>query len=114
MPSTIVRMTVRWKVPEGESHAITSALHQIMLGARQQRGCQTCSVAAEVTSGVSICLVEEWAEEEALRQELRSERFTWLASLIERSSEPPTIEFLLPEGPRGLEYAECARGQPLD
>ena len=59
---------------------------------------------------VVIRYLETWASEFDLRRQLRSDRFANLAELIERATERPDIEFLLPDGPRGLEYAEEARG----
>jgi len=58
---------------------------------------------------VVIRYLETWRSELDLRRQLRSDRFAVLAELIERATERPVIEFTLPSGPRGIEYAEEAR-----
>ena len=111
MGPAAVKMTVRWSVPLGESRAVTEALHRIMVDARQQRGCLGCTVVTDAGRQVGVRYVEEWASEEWLQQELRSDRFTMLAALMESSSEPPLVEFMLPEGACGLEYVEQVRAR---
>jgi len=105
-------MVVNWVVPLGESQSITDALHRIMVSARSRQGCIGCSVATDVGSQVGVRYVEEWADEDLLRRELRSDRFCTLASLMEHATEPPVVEFTLPGGPRGLDYAEEVRAAP--
>jgi hypothetical protein len=53
--------------------------------------------------------MEEWEDEEQLRRELRSERFGTLATLLEFGVGPPVVEFVLPGGTRGLDYADEVR-----
>jgi hypothetical protein len=55
--------------------------------------------------------VEEWKTEEDLVMQLRSTRFAKLAQLLESATERPRIEFSLPGGIRGLDYAEEVRGR---
>ena len=111
MGATAVKMTVRWHVPLGESRGVTEALHRIMVDARQQRGCLGCTVITDAGQQVGVRYVEEWANEEWLQQELRSERFSTLAALMESASEPPVVEFTLPGGIQGLEYVEQVRAR---
>ena len=47
--------------------------------------------------------------EDELKRQLRSDRFSRLAELMERATERPKVEFALPSGMRGLEYAEAVR-----
>jgi len=56
-----------------------------------------------------LSYTEEWIGEDDLKRQLRSERFSRLAELMERATEQPKIEFALPDGVRGLEYAEAVR-----
>jgi hypothetical protein len=102
-------MTVRWSVPLGESGVVTEALHHIMVEAREHPGCLSCTLRIEAGRWVGIRYDEEWAGEDWLQREVRSERFTSLASLIESATEPPLVEFTLPEGTLGLEYVERVR-----
>jgi len=59
---------------------------------------------------VVIHYLETWKTEADLRRQLRSDRFASLAELIEHATERPLIEFSLPDGLRGIEYAEEVRG----
>ena len=104
-----VTMTLHWFVPLGESRSIADALHDHMVEARATPGCVGCSVSTDAGRQVGVRYVEEWTDEDLLRRELRSDRFTMLAALMERGSAPPFVEFSLPEGPRGLDYVEDVR-----
>lgn len=110
MPSSVARMVVNWVVPLGESQSITDALHRVMVSARSRQGCVGVTVATDVGAQVGVRYTEEWADEDLLRRELRSERFCTLASLMEHATQPPLVEFILPGGTRGLDYAEEVRG----
>jgi quinol monooxygenase YgiN len=109
MGSDSARMTVQWRVPAGEAQSITAALQALMLQTRAAPGCIGCSLSTEMGAVVRIEYVETWANETDLRRQLRSHRFSALAELIERATENPVVEFALPSGPRGLDYAEEVR-----
>ena len=104
-----VRMTVRWCVPPGEAQSIAAALHPLMMKTRSEPGCTGCSFSTEMGALVVIQYIETWTTETDLRRQVQSNRFSNLAELIEHATEDPVIEFLLPEGSRGLEYAEEVR-----
>jgi quinol monooxygenase YgiN len=106
-------MTVHWVVPVGESGPITRALQQLMIAARTSAGCLGCSVSTEMNVQTDVCYTERWATEDLLRHELRSDRFSALASLMEHATGSSRIEFDLPDGHRGLDYiAEVKAGYP--
>lgn len=109
MESAPVRMTVQWRIPPGEAQAITAALQSLMLQTRAAPGCSGCSVSTEMGALVVIRYIENWQSETDLRRQVRSHRFSALAELIERATENPDVEFTLPRGSRGLEYAEEVR-----
>jgi quinol monooxygenase YgiN len=109
MVPSVVRMTVRWYVPSQESGPITAALHALMVAARAEPGCVSCQLSTELGEKAGLCYVEEWKEEKDLKVQLRSSRFASLAELVERATERPRIEFVLPGGVRGLDYAEEVR-----
>lgn len=109
MAGTAVSMTVRWVIPLGESRSIGDALHQVMLAAQTHPGCLRCAVSTEVGRLVDLRYTEEWADEDLLRHEVRSERFATLATLMEYATTQPKVEFVLPEGVRGLDYADEVR-----
>jgi len=106
-----VRMTVQWFVRPQESGPITAALHALMVAARAEPGCLTCQLSTEMGDKAGIRYVEEWNEEKDLKRQLRSDRFSRLAELVESATERPLVEFALERGVRGLEYAEEVREQ---
>lgn len=108
MPVT-AKMTIDWVVPLGESRALTHALHQMMVAARASPGCVGCTVSANAGKRVGVHYEEEWADVELLQRELRSDRFSTLAALMERGTNEPVVDFVLPGGHRGLEYVEEVR-----
>jgi quinol monooxygenase YgiN len=111
MASSVVTMSLRWNVPLGESRCITDALHRVMAAARAQFGCIGCSVTTHVGRHVGVEYIEEWSSEADLIRELKSDRFTSLAALMESATEPPFVEFSLPHATRGLDYVEEVRGE---
>jgi quinol monooxygenase YgiN len=102
-------MTVRWLVRPQESGAITAALHALMVAARAEPGCVSCQLSTDMGERAGLSYVEVWKEERDLRAQLRSTRFAKLAELVERAMERPQVEFALPGGIRGLDYAEEVR-----
>jgi quinol monooxygenase YgiN len=106
-----VRMTVRWFVPGGEMAAITVAMQTLMTTTRAQPGCVSCSLSSQLGTKAGFTYVEEWKTEQDLKSQLRSERFAKLAHLMEGATERPTVEFTLPGGTRGMDYAEEVHGR---
>lgn len=104
-------MTVEWNVSPPESGAILAALHALMISVRGEPGCVCCNLTTEMGEKTGVRYVEEWRHEEDLKRELRSVRFARLAELMERSIEPPRVQFALAAGVRGLDYAGEVRGQ---
>jgi quinol monooxygenase YgiN len=102
-------MTLRWSVPPGEAKPIVSALQGLMALTRIEPGCAGCSVSSEMGSTTVVQYVEDWLTEEDLKRQLRSQRFSRLAELMERASAHPTVKFALPGRIRGLDYAEEVR-----
>ena len=109
MAATAVSMTVRWVVPLGESRSITEALHHIMVEARRSAGCLRCAVSTDVGREVDLQYVEEWASEDMMRRAVCSDRFATLAALMEHATAQPLVEFVLPDGVRGLDYVNEVR-----
>jgi quinol monooxygenase YgiN len=109
MGSDPVRMTVQWRVPAGEVQSVTAALQTLMLQTRAAPGCAGCALSTQMGAVAVIDYVENWNSETDLRRQVRSHRFSALAELIEHATESPIVEFTLPGGPRGLEYAEEVR-----
>ena len=115
MTTQLVRMTAEWTVARGEMGAITAALNTLLSETRAQPGCMHCAFSTEMGARTALTCVEEWATENDLISELRSNRFTQLAQLLESALERPRVEFALPYGTRGIDYAEEVRrslGEP--
>jgi quinol monooxygenase YgiN len=111
MITTAVRMTLKWRVVPGEVAAITPALQAILARTRSELGCIGCSLTEEMRASIEIRYVVDWESEGDLQRQIRSNDFSRLAELMERGTEPPSIEFTLPYGIRGMEYAEQIRRQ---
>jgi quinol monooxygenase YgiN len=107
--SARVRMTVQWFVLPRESAPIVAALHALMVVARAEPGCLGCQLSTEVNGRVTLRYIEEWRNENDLKRQLCSSWFARLAELLERGTETPNVQFTLPSGIRGLEYAEEVR-----
>ena len=103
-------MTVEWSVPRGEMGAITSAMNSLMVLTRAEPGCLGCTLSTQLGDRAGFEYTEEWRAEDDLIQQLRSGRFAKLAHLLESALEHPRIEFSLPGGTRGMEYAHEVRG----
>jgi quinol monooxygenase YgiN len=104
------RMTVRWFVPSGEVGAINIAMQSLITATRAQPGCVSCSLSSQLGERARFTYVEEWRTEQDLKSQLRSERFAKLAHLMEGATERPTVEFVLPGGTRGMDYADEVHG----
>src|SRR5207237_2923366 len=109
MRTTVARMMLKWRVVPGEAQAITSALQRVMMRTRTERGCLGCSLNAETASDVEIRYIANWESEPDLQRQIRSTDFSQLAQLLERGIAAPTIEFTVPSGTFGMEYAEKIR-----
>ena len=105
-----VRMTADWTVTPGEIEVLSAAMQSLMVATRAEPGCVSCSLSTQLGERTGFHYEEEWKTENDLKQQLRSGRFAKLAHLMESARERPRIEFLLPDGTRGIEYAEEVRG----
>jgi quinol monooxygenase YgiN len=104
-------MSITWRAHPGEAAAIANALQPIMVRTRAAPGCLACSLSTKVEGHIEICYVAEWALEADLQRQIQSSDFAQLAEIMERATERPTVEFALPGGTRGLEYAKKIRSQ---
>jgi quinol monooxygenase YgiN len=104
-----VRMHVEWAVPSGQAVHVAEALHTIMGVTRRQHGCVACVLAAEAGDMVRLRYDEEWQDEDHLKRQLASERFTRLTGLLELGTDPPLVQFSLAGGVRGLDYVDEVR-----
>jgi quinol monooxygenase YgiN len=99
-------MVVQWLVPVGQARSMTEALYALMAPTRAEPECVGCTLSADLGERGTIRYSEEWRTEQALQRQFHTERFKSLIALVEHATEPPLVEFELPNGSRGLEYVE--------
>jgi quinol monooxygenase YgiN len=109
MPSGRAGLNLEWDVPAGKVAVLAPALHELMPSTRLQPGCLGCAVGTRAGDRVTIRYDEDWESEESLRRHVCSRSFTALAGLLELALNPPRIDFVLPGGKRGIDYAEEVR-----
>ncbi|AMY08994.1 Antibiotic biosynthesis monooxygenase [Luteitalea pratensis] len=109
MSEASVEVRVEWSVLPPQVDAVGGVLHALLSATRGEPGCRTCTLATDMGTLVTLRLREVWDSEDALRQHLRSPRFEALASLLESAITQPRVEFVLPTGTRGFEYARGVR-----
>ena len=110
MVPTAARMTIEWFVPAGQARPITMALHSLMDETRIAHGCVGCSVSMGLGEQGTVRYVEEWETEDDLRRRVRCTSFMQLVALMDVAIQAPHVEFALPNGRRGLDFAEEVRG----
>jgi quinol monooxygenase YgiN len=109
MFSTPVRMIVEWYVPTGQARPVTMALHALASETRTMRGCLGCSVATDLANKGTVRYTEEWLSEPDLRDRLRADTFGQLLAMMEETTSPPVVEFVLDHEKRGLDFATEVR-----
>ena len=109
--TVVIRLTLSITAARGESWRLIDALRSLMVPTRRERGCVSCQLllSSESCDPMRISYVEDWSSEEALREQVRSDRFSRLLELMESALEPPQLEFELGNGTRGLDYVEEVR-----
>ena len=83
---------------------MSQALYSLMPPVQLDRGCEGSRLYADPGESNSFFYVEEWASQEDLEREMRSERFRRLLSVMESSPVPPVLEFRFVTRTRGLDY----------
>lgn len=107
-----VQMTADWAVSPGETEVVSTAVQSLMVETRAQPGYVGCSLSTQLGERTCFHYEERWRTEDDLGLQIRSGRFAKLAHLMESAMERPRIEFLLPDGTHGMEYAEEVRREP--
>ena len=109
--SVVIRLTLSIIAARGESWRLIDGLRSLMVPTRRERGCVSCQLllSSESSDPMRISYVEGWSSEEALREQVRSDRFSRLLELMESALEPPHLEFELGNGTRGLDYVKEVR-----
>lgn len=92
-----------------QTRAVISAFQTLARWARAEPGCLSAQLFVAVDESRSLCYVETWESEEALRRMIRSSHFSQLAALMELGAEAPECEFRLITETRGLEFPMMVR-----
>lgn len=106
----MVRMLLRLTTRPADTEGAIRALQAIALAARIERACVRCDLCVDVESRDTLVYSEEWASEEDLHRQVRSDRFVRMLSLMELAEHPPELEFSFVSRTRGLDYVEAVKG----
>jgi quinol monooxygenase YgiN len=104
-----VQLSVRLTATSGRAPQLVEALHALMRQSRRHHGCSDAHIAADVDKANTFWYCEDWKDEQALENDLGSERFSQLLALIETSETPPVLEFRTITETRGLDYVTRVR-----
>ena len=105
----MVRLAVALVAPAIGTQQLVHALRFLASPTRLEAGCLGCRVWTEDSDESTVRYVEEWATEEAMRQRVRSERFTRLLEVLESAQEAPSVQFEFVMATRGLDYVAEVR-----
>ena len=102
------RATGRVERVPPQANAVGTVVHAVLADTRREPGCLNCSLATDMGDS-SPCGSRGVGFRGRLRRHVRSARFEALAGVMESAFAPPRVEFVLPTGTRGLEYAHGLR-----
>ena len=105
----MVRLSIALPSSFQKDTELVDALRFLMLNTRLEPGCLGCSAWVEPDSTVRY--EEEWATEPDARRRVQSDRFNALLSVMESTSEPPSIQFHFVASIRGLDYVAEVRNE---
>ena len=78
-----------------------------------QPGCVDCRILEDVDDETLVIYIEEWGTREHLERHIRSDRYTRLLEIIERSDEQPDIRYDTVSQHQGIELIEAVRGSTI-
>ena len=106
----MVRLAVALAAPACGTEHVVHALRLLASPTRIEPGCLGCRVWTEDSEESTVRYVEEWATEDAMRQRVRSERFTRLLEVLEvRTCAHPASSSTSSTKTRGLDYVAEVR-----
>ena len=112
MTASQVELRAEWSVLPQQVDAVGQAVHVVIAETRRAPGCVNCVITTEMAELVTLRLVASWDSEDSLRRYVRSPRFEALSGVMESAITQPRIEFVLPGGRRGMDYAHDVRHRP--
>ena len=105
----MVHTTVTIVAPPAQKAEILRTLRALLAPTRVEPGCLRCQLFENAEHAHAFLLVEEWATDIDFRRRLRSDSYMQLLKLMELSSEPPDIRFLVVTEIRGMDAIHAAR-----
>ena len=106
----MVRLAVVLAPPARGTEQLIHALRFLALPTSFESGCLGCRVSTDDDESL-VRYEAEWETEEALRQHVRSERFTQFLEVLESVPQPPRVQFDFVTKTRGLDYVEEVRAK---
>ena len=106
----MIRLSLVLPARRGEALGMASALRPLMVQAQSERGFLRCQLSRDLTDPDTVHYLEEWASEEELQHQVRSERFRRLIAIIETAVEPPRFAIEWVSQSCGLSYVEDLLG----
>ncbi len=85
------------------------ALAELMFQAKLERGCLDCRLFVEHAKPQSLHYVEQWSSLQDFEEQLQSERFGMLFTIMETASRAPYLEVRTVSEQRGLDYVRAVR-----
>jgi quinol monooxygenase YgiN len=105
----MVQFTACLTAVPGRAHQTLEALHALRRGVQSTEACSAVSIAADVDHANAFWYREDWADMEALRRDLQSDRCSLLVSVMETCDERPIVELRVVTEIRGLDYVAAVR-----
>ena len=109
----MVHLIVNLHATTATAPPLVAALRTLMGAVRLEPGFMACDVwttEREEVDGLLVHYEERWADEAAMEARVRSNAFTRLLEVVERSPAAPQVEFEFVARRQGLEYVEAVRG----
>jgi quinol monooxygenase YgiN len=106
----MVQLTLRLTAAAGSASRLVDVLCRLSRRALRTMGCSEVHIAADITAADVYWYCEDWHDERALEERLRSDQFSELLALIETCAAAPLLEFRTVVASRGLEYVASVRG----
>jgi quinol monooxygenase YgiN len=99
------------QVRRRETRRVAAALRSLLELAQLDRGCGRCGLMTMVGEPGQFLYFEEWASEEELRRQIRSDRCRQMLVLMESAAAPPVLEIRTIGDVRGFEYVKALRSE---
>jgi len=108
----MVVSTLRLFPPREQRRHVLSVLRSVLGPTQAQPHCRSCHLFEEDGYDEAILFMEQWDEDEAFFNHVRSELYNRVLAAVELSRIQPEFKFLFVKEMRGMELIEATRRQP--